>query len=81
MKYDYLIRTSNDSEFSYNLKEAIELAKRYSQSGNIATIERAMIMNKQCFYDSTYLRVFLFGKELKDTYTQDDFPQIFKSQN
>lgn len=78
MKYDYLIRTSNDSEFSYNLKEAIELAKRYSQSGIIATIERAKIINKQSYYDTNYLRAFLFGKELKGTYTWDDFPQIFK---
>lgn len=77
MKYDYLIRTSNDSEFRYNLKEATELAKRYSQSGIIATIERAKIINKQSYYDTNYLRAFLFGKELKGTYTQDDFPQIF----
>ena len=58
MKYDYLIRTSNDSEFSYNLKEAIELAKRYSQSDIIATIERAKIINKQSYYDTNYLRAF-----------------------
>ena len=77
MKYDYLIRTSNDSEFRYTLKEAIELAKRYSQSGIIATIERTKILNKQSYYDINYLRAFLFGKELKGKYTWDDFPQIF----
>ena len=58
MKYDYLIRTSNDSEFSYNLKEAIELVKRYLQSDIIATIERAKIINKQSYYDTNYLRAF-----------------------
>ena len=77
MKYDYLIRTSNDSEFRCNLKDAIELAKQYSQSGIIATIERAKIINKQSYYDNNYLKVFLLGKELKGTYTWEDFPQIF----
>ena len=77
MKYDYLIRTSNDSEFRYTLKEAIKLAKRYSQSGIIATIERAKIINKQSYYDNNYLKAFFLGKELKGTYTWDDFPQIF----
>lgn len=77
MKYDYLIRTSNDSEIEYNLKDAIDLAKRCSQNGEIATIERSKIINKQSYYDTNYLRAFLFGKELKGTYTWDDFPQIF----
>lgn len=77
MEYDYLIRTSNDSEIAYSLKEAIELAKRYSQSGIIATIERAKIINKQSYYDNNYLKAFFLGKELKGTYTWDDFPQIF----
>lgn len=44
MKYDYLIRTSNDSEIAYSLKDAIELAKRCSQSDIIATIERSKII-------------------------------------
>lgn len=77
MKYDYLIRTSNDSEIAYSLKDAIELAKRCSQSDIIATIERSKIINKQSYYDTNYLRAFLFGKELKGQYTWDDFPQIF----
>ena len=78
MEYEYLVRSSDDSEFSYSLKEAIELAKRYSQSGIIATIERAKIINKQSYYDNNYLKAFFLGKELKGTYTWDDFPQIFK---
>lgn len=78
MKYDYLIRTSNDSEIEYNLKDAIDLAKRCSQNGEIATIERAKIINKQSYYDNNYLKAFFLGKELKGTYTWDDFPQIFK---
>ena len=77
MEYEYLVRSSDDSEFSYSLKEAIELAKRYSQSGIIATIERAKIINKQSYYDNNYLKAFFLGKELKGTYTWDDFPQIF----
>ena len=80
MEYQYLIRCSNDSEFAYSLKDAIDLAKTYSQNG-VATIERAKIINKQSYYDNNYLRVFLFSKELKGKYTWEDFPQIFKSQN
>ena len=80
MKYQYLIRCSDDGEIEYNLKDAIDLAKRYSQNG-VATIERTKILNKQSYYDTNYLRVFLFGKELKGKYTWEDFPQIFKSQN
>lgn len=77
MEYHYLIRTSDNSELEYNLKDATELAKRYSQNG-IATIERTKIINKQSYYDNNYLRAFLFGKELKGQYTWEDFPQIFK---
>lgn len=76
MEYDYLIRTSNDSEIAYSLKDAIDLAKRYSKNG-VATIERTKITNKQSYYDTNYLKAFLFGKELKGKYTWDDFPQIF----
>lgn len=80
MEYQYLIRCSNASEIAYSLKDAIDLAKRYSQKG-VATIERTKIINKQSYYDTNYLRAFLFSKELKGQYTWEDFPQIFKSQN
>lgn len=78
MTYDYLVRTSKESEIALTLKEAIRIAKKYSSKGEIATIERAKIINKQSYYDNNYLRSFLFGKELKDKYTWEDFPQIFK---
>lgn len=78
MTYDYLVRTSKESEIALTLKEAIRMAKEYSSKGEIATIERAKIINKQSYYDNNYLRAFLFSKELKDKYTWEDFPQIFK---
>lgn len=78
MTYDYLVRTSKESEIALTLKEAIRIAKEYSSKGEIATIERAKIINKQSYYDNNYLRAFLFGKELKGKYTWEDFPQIFK---
>lgn len=77
MTYDYLVRTSKESEIALTLKEAIRMAKEYSSKGEIATIERTLLKNECSTYDSNWMKVYLFGKEIKNGLTKEDLPQIF----
>ena len=63
MTYDYLVRTSKESEIALTLKEAIRMAKEYSSKGEIATIERTLLKNECSTYDDNWMKVCMQSEE------------------